>query len=872
MRGVREVLAATRGGACELGMERDHAAIDPELLLSQTGWVQTLSRSLVRDPLGAEDVAQETLLAALVSPPRYAENVQQLRAWLGRVAFNLAHRATRRSLRQRAREARVARSESLESTAEGVVRTNELQRVTEAVARLEEPYRTAVVLYYFKRLSTARIAEQTGTTDNAVRKRLWRARGQLRSLLDESGERRVGVSALFPWFPAFFRRPLFRRAAGAPRAALFGPAAAVACGALVTVTAVRAFRPDARALAPSADAPVLAAHQPSDLRGGAEARSAAARFEEARRIPASPAAPEHIVDPPLVPPVPPARSGPAGADTARAPRAGRVVDPWGAPVAGVALVRADAETAVLTTSDADGRFTLESAADGVEPPASEALLLAAGAGWMTLRGARLDRAETELLVVAARGAPVRGLVLDDGGAPVAGASLELLLGAELFLELDEPLDLTSAVRRATLSSAAGAFDLGTCVVGAGVRLRAVCANYLPAELALPDLPWPPAPLVVTLHARDGLGPRLTGIVLDDGELPVPDASVRLGWRAATTDREGSFSLPTEGLDPAADLSIEKEGYGRRHIDDFGALLANRSPSSAPLRIHLGNGAHAIRGRILDQNGAPAAGWRVHALETGEAELEELCAAATEWGRPTAGTPTDGDGGFELPGLSNRAYVVVAHDPGSLQHVRSDPLHAGARDVLLRASGGGRMAVRFERADGSALAFARLACEVRFESAGAVWHEMRALGETDRDGRFELPPLPHGSGRLQASLPEGSGQPPGQAAMNEDPGQGEATVVVHETGLLRVVAGPPDEGASFRLLRRAEGTSSESGEEPVLLDDGLAGARAEVQLHGGRSLVLRAPAGTYVGSFLVHGLEIARVQVVLEPGVMTRVRL
>ena len=44
--------------------------IDPDQLVAHAGWLQGVARNLVRDPWGAEDVAQEALLAALASPPR----------------------------------------------------------------------------------------------------------------------------------------------------------------------------------------------------------------------------------------------------------------------------------------------------------------------------------------------------------------------------------------------------------------------------------------------------------------------------------------------------------------------------------------------------------------------------------------------------------------------------------------------------------------------------------------------------------------------------------------------------------------------------------------------------------------------------------
>src|SRR4030095_3167014 len=38
-------------------------------LTAHYGWVRAVARNLVRDPWGAEDVTQETLLAALRAPP-----------------------------------------------------------------------------------------------------------------------------------------------------------------------------------------------------------------------------------------------------------------------------------------------------------------------------------------------------------------------------------------------------------------------------------------------------------------------------------------------------------------------------------------------------------------------------------------------------------------------------------------------------------------------------------------------------------------------------------------------------------------------------------------------------------------------------------
>ena len=54
-----------------------------------------------------------------------------------------------------------------------------------AVDSLKQPYRTAVVLFYYENLSVLQIAQITETTPAAVKQRLSRARNMLKELLKE---------------------------------------------------------------------------------------------------------------------------------------------------------------------------------------------------------------------------------------------------------------------------------------------------------------------------------------------------------------------------------------------------------------------------------------------------------------------------------------------------------------------------------------------------------------------------------------------------------------------------------------------------------------------------------------------------------------
>ena len=63
-----------------------------EELLGEAGWLRRLAASLVGDGAQADDLVQETWMAALRRPPR-ADG--EPRPWLARVASNLARNARR---------------------------------------------------------------------------------------------------------------------------------------------------------------------------------------------------------------------------------------------------------------------------------------------------------------------------------------------------------------------------------------------------------------------------------------------------------------------------------------------------------------------------------------------------------------------------------------------------------------------------------------------------------------------------------------------------------------------------------------------------------------------------------------------------------
>lgn len=178
-------------------MTSDRFEPDVRAILEDQGFVQRLARSLVRDEHGAEDLVQQTWLAALEHPPRVHGS---LRGWLARVARNLAINSARRDVRRSEREQLTARAETLPPI-DAMEMQLELQRhVLDAVQRLDEPYKSVVFLRYYQDLSPDEIATRLSLPVATVKTRLRRALASLRSALDREfgGDRRAWSTALMP--------------------------------------------------------------------------------------------------------------------------------------------------------------------------------------------------------------------------------------------------------------------------------------------------------------------------------------------------------------------------------------------------------------------------------------------------------------------------------------------------------------------------------------------------------------------------------------------------------------------------------------------------------------------------------------------------
>lgn len=152
-------------------------AVRIEELLCHSDWLFRLARSLVGDDGRAEDLVQDTYLAAMRTPPREAIS---LRGWLATVARRLWIADAQRSGRDRNLHARLRHRSEPERAAGESVADRELQEsIAEEVCRLSPAYRKVILMRYYQDRSTEAIAAQLEISLEAVRKRLQRGLAQL---------------------------------------------------------------------------------------------------------------------------------------------------------------------------------------------------------------------------------------------------------------------------------------------------------------------------------------------------------------------------------------------------------------------------------------------------------------------------------------------------------------------------------------------------------------------------------------------------------------------------------------------------------------------------------------------------------------------
>ncbi len=166
-------------------------------LLSHQGWLRTLALGLVHDESAADDLVQDTWVAALRRPPR---ELGSSRSWLRTVLMNRMRQNHRANGRRERNERVGARPESLPATSEIASRAELHRMLTSLVLELPEPARTTMLLRYFEELPPRTVAARLDEPVETVRARLRRTRARLRAELDRAhdGDRTIWHAAFIP--------------------------------------------------------------------------------------------------------------------------------------------------------------------------------------------------------------------------------------------------------------------------------------------------------------------------------------------------------------------------------------------------------------------------------------------------------------------------------------------------------------------------------------------------------------------------------------------------------------------------------------------------------------------------------------------------
>ncbi|MBL8841835.1 MAG: carboxypeptidase regulatory-like domain-containing protein [Planctomycetes bacterium] len=663
-------------------------SFDPQLVAAQLAFVRRLAGGLVRDASAADDLAALTVAAALEQRP---ETGGAFRGWLRRVVIRLATRDRLAQQRRDARERLVAAPEAQLDAATAAAQIELARRVTTLLESLAEPYRTTLWQRYFADLSPAAIAERDRLPLATVKSRLQRGLALLREQLDAAhgGRRETWAALLLPWIGG----PVLMSSSSK---ALVGSAAAL----LLLGGTFAWWRPWTSAAGDSAPLPPLGT-------------AAATAGERASRDGTNDAAPLDAAA--LERPLPAARV----ADGARLPfAAGRVVEPSGRPLAGVAIVggriepisdpagfvavsvplcgaQDDAATPPpLARTDAEGHFRIES----IEADVASLWFFAPGRAAVELHALAADAAgRAALEVVLAAAAPLRGVVVDDESRPIPFAELGVapvvtgegppwierqaahLAGAPTYLAP------ASFVHLATRADASGRFALDS-LPAAPRSIGASAAGYLDAAVAdLGD-----AAGDARVAAEGGVERRValrrcdllvdaidaeSGAPCDDVALllfavrgapplhvaaPVephpwwPRGRARLGLQLGAPTGEAPLWLPESGAPLPVEVAVVAPGY---RLATLAATLArDDEPPHLVVRLERddGAGAAAVAGRV---EGATDAMLELHA------RLPDGDAARWPDAAPLARCTTDRDGRFAFRELPAGSYSVVARAAG-----------------------------------------------------------------------------------------------------------------------------------------------------------------------------------------------------------------
>ena len=713
-------------------------------LLDQVGWVRTLALRLVRDPDLAEDLTQDTLLAALCSP---VERPRSIRNWLASVVRNKSLTYGRSERRRSDREEARACTEELPSTAEVVERASGYQTVVDALLALEEPYRATLLYRFLDELSPSEIAEKLAVSESTVATRTAEGLRRLRVRLrlehrEHSASRFSAFSALWP---SAWRRPESSSAALPLTGAIaLGIQLKVAIGVVALACVVVVIQ--------ALDEPeIVLGNSPAKQVPAVELATPVAPTEESERS---------IVESTTLDPEPPVPDYHAGLEgmfeqhkVAIRDIRGRVIDLDGAPIPNVevsftiygipgpdgqGMYRREEQRSVQ--ADAAGYFELKGGAPlSFTVETDELTTIYAGVlNW--------NEVSADPLVVVAPRIELAGLVIDESGSAIPGAIVSMRSNGRLPGLRDLVLDGSSLVNLQAETDATGAFaiedaaDLGEATIDVHAYGFASVAGAVPTggsttlQFVLP-------------RVQPGAYAILGRVVFQDG-FPAADTLVAAGSISVRSDAGGMFALEFERAANWMNRTEPLRLAAARPGLQPGILIlpsieeAERTGWPENIVLVLGGESLSIRGRVLDEQGQPLRGIKIGSEDSTIFGIEMEPGAG--WGfrrtleeisRSNLTIVTDTNGEFMFFGLLDRNYRIQMIESQTLLTAESEPIPAGSEGVelILDRSSRINLAGRIVDRDGVPLENVNVAISMKRPSNLEIGRE----DLTDAAGYFEL---------------------------------------------------------------------------------------------------------------------------------------
>ena len=167
---------------------------DADALAEHAAFVRAVARAALKGDDAVDDVVQDTYAAALASGP---SKPGSLRAWLAGVARRQAAARIRRRAMRRRHAPLLPQPGTDETTLDVAARAETSRQVVDAVMRLNEPYRSALLLRYWDDLPPREIAKRKEVPVETARTWIKRGLGQLRARLErDHGPGRDGWKAV----------------------------------------------------------------------------------------------------------------------------------------------------------------------------------------------------------------------------------------------------------------------------------------------------------------------------------------------------------------------------------------------------------------------------------------------------------------------------------------------------------------------------------------------------------------------------------------------------------------------------------------------------------------------------------------------------